>query len=401
LLPKKNRGETVNVSFSLHWGDEKSLFGQSAAAGFAGVMVTRGTSKFTRQQLADEFDRLKITGGVYSYETTRTNLAESIRLMAHVLRNPVFPESEFEQLRKQALTDIESGRNDPSILASEAMELHFNRYPKGDWRAAKTTDEQLAETQALTLAAVNAFYQKFYGASQGELAIVGDFDPAEISKVVSDVYDDWRSSVPYTRVPSANFDVPPLRKLIHTPDKENGTYLAQLNLNKRDDDSDYAALIVANYLFGGGAGLDSRLMQRVRQKEGLSYSIGSSLNIGSLDRAASFSIEAIAAPQNMAKVEATVRSELERVMKEGFSATEVARAKSGILQQRLQSRTRDSSLASGWRSLLYLNRTFSWSKALEDKINALTAEQVNAAFREAIDPAKLSVVMAFDQGKVK
>lgn len=401
LLPKKNRGETVNVSLALHWGDEKSLFGQSAAAGFAGAMLTRGTSKFTRQQLADEFDRLKISGGIYGFETTRSNLVEALKLMAHVLKAPTFPESEFEQLRKQSLTDIESGRNDPSTLASEAMETHFNRYPKGDWRAAKTTDEQLAETQAVTLAEVKAFYQKFYGASHGELAIVGDFDPVEISKVVSELYSDWRSAMPYTRVATANFEVPLLHKLIHTPDKENGTYLAQINLDKRDDDSDYAALLVANYLFGGGAGLDSRLMQRVRQKEGLSYSIGSFLSIGSLDRDASFGIQAIAAPQNMAKVEATIQDELTRVRKEGFSAAEVARAKSGILQQRLQARTRDNSLASTWRNLLYLNRTFSWSQTLEDKINALTVEQVNTAFRLAIDPAKLSVVMAFDQEKAK
>jgi zinc protease len=401
MLPKKNRGETVNVAFQLHWGDEKSLFAQSTAAGFAGGMLARGTSKFTRQQLADEFDRLKISGGVYGFETTRDHLVEALKLMAHVLKEPTFPESEFEQMRKQALTDIESGRNDPSTLASEAMETHFNRYPKGDWRAAKTTDVQLAETKAITLNEVKAFYQKFYGASSGEMAIVGDFDPAEISKVVNELYGNWRSPVPYTRVSSVNFDVPVLHKTIDTPDKENGNYVAQLNLDRRDDDRDYPALLVANYLFGGGAGLDSRLMQRVRQKEGLSYNIGSFLSIGSLDRDASFGIYAIAAPQNMAKVEITVKDELERVLKTGFSEAEVARAKSGILQQRLQARTRDGTIANSWSNYLFLGRMYAWSRQLEEKINALTAEQVNAAFRQAIDPNKLSVVMAFDQAKAK
>jgi zinc protease len=248
---------------------------------------------------------------------------------------------------------------------------------------------------------VKDFYTQFYGASQGELAIVGDFDPAEVRQTVGEIYADWQSSQPYTRLPMRNFEVEPVRQLIDTPDKENGTFIAQMNLDRRDDDADYPALMVANYLFGGGAGLDSRLMQRVRQKEGLSYGIGSSLSIGSIDRAASFGIEAIAAPQNMLKVEAAVKNELERAIKDGFTAAEVTGAKSGILQKRLQGRTRDGGLAGTWQGYLFLNRTFEWDQTMDDKIRALTVEQVNAAFRRAIVPSQLSIIMAFDQAKAK
>lgn len=399
LLPKKNRGETVNVSFALHMGDEKSLFGQSTASSFAGAMLTRGTTKFTRQQLADEFDRLKISGGIYGFETNRPNLIAALQLMAHILQQPTFPESEFEQLRKQWLTDLEASRSEPSSVAAEAMSKHFNLYPKGDWRAYQTIDEQIASVQAITLAEVKAFYQKFYGASTGELAVVGDFDPKEVVQAVTALYGNWKNPQPYSRIASANFDVPVLRQVINTPDKENGTYRAQINLNLRDDDPDYPALMVANYLFGGGASLDSRLMKRVRQKEGLSYSIGSYLSISALDRDGDFNIYAIAAPQNMAKVEMSIKDELIQVQKTGFSEADIATAKSGLLQKRLQARTSDSTLASNWNSYLFLGRTYQWSKAMEDKLQALTAEQVNAVFRRAIDPNQLSVVMAYDQAK--
>ncbi len=401
LLPKKNRGETVAVSMKLHWGDEKSLFGQSSVAMFTQALLARGTTQFTRQQLADEFERLKISGNIEHFETTRPNLVAALKLMAHILKEPVFPASEFEQFRKQALTSIETSRNDPRTLANEALAQHFNRYPQGDWRAAKNSDEKIAEIQSITLDKLKAFHQQFYGASNGELAIVGDFDAEQLRQVIRELYGNWQSPVPYTRIAMQNFDVAPLQRIIHTPDKENGTYQAAINLDKRDDDSDYAALLVANYLLGGGSGLDSRLMQRVRQKEGLSYHISSSLNISALDRAASFNIYAIAAPQNMHKVAALVQDELTGLRQKGFSAAEVARAKSGILQQYLQSRAADEILVSDLRHKLFLNRTLAWSKQLEDKISALTAEQVNVAFRLAIDPAKMSVVMAFDQGKVK
>ena len=88
-------------------------------------------------------------------------------------------------------------------------------------------------------------------------------------------------------------------------------------------------------------------------------------------------------------------------MKDGFSAEELARAKSGLLQQRMQTRAQDGALAQGWNNYVYLGRTFAWSKEFEDKIAALTIDQVNAAFRKVIDPAKMTVVVAGDNAKMK
>jgi zinc protease len=401
LLSKKNRGETVSVAINLHWGDAQSLFGQQMASGMTNAMLTRGTSQFTREQLSDELDKLKITGNIFRFDTTRSQLPAALKLVAHVMKEPSFPETEFEQLRTQSLVSLEAGRNDPRTVASEAMNVHFNLYPKGDWRAYETIDEQIAAVKSVTLAEVKAFHQKFYGATKGEIGIVGDFDVTTTTTLLEQQFGNWKSTAPYTRMPMRNFDVPAVSKTLNTPDKENGFYTARMNLDLRDDDADFPALTLANYIFGGGAGLNSRVMERIRQKDGLSYGGGSSLNAGSIDRAGSFGVSAIAAPQNLAKIDAAIKSELARALKDGFTADEVARAKSGLLQQRVQTRAQDNALASAWTSYLYLDRTFAWSKAFENKITALTVEQVNAAFRKAIDPLKMTVVMAGDESKVQ
>ena len=400
LLAKKNRGETVAVTLRLHWGDEKTLFGKKTVSSMANAMLMRGSSKFTREQLADEFSKLKITGSPFRFETTRAHLDDALRLVAHVLQQPAFPASEFEQLRKQTLVDIEAMRNDPQTLARQAIAEHFNLYPKGDWRAVETIDEMIANVKAVSLADVKAFHKNFYGASKGELAIVGDFDVAEVTKVAAQAFGQWQSAAPYTHVALRYADVAPVRENINTPDKENGFYSARVNLDMRDDDADYPAMTVANYVFGG-AGVNSRVMERIRQKDGLSYGGGSGLTVDSVDRAGHFSMAAIAAPQNLARVDAALKEELVRALKDGFTADEIARAKTGLLQSRAQTRAQDSGLAAGWASFLYLGRTFAWSKAFEDKVSALTVEQVNAAFRKAIDPAKLTVVMAGDEVKIK
>ncbi|MBI3730604.1 MAG: insulinase family protein [Burkholderiales bacterium] len=401
LLPKKTRGETVNVSLNLHWGDEKTLFGKATVMGFTGGLLSTGTSKYSRAQLADEMSKLKMSGGLYSFQTTKANLPAALELVAHVLKEANFPESEFKQLKERALVGAEATRNEPSAVASRALAKHFNTYPKGDVRAALTLDETLEAIRDVKLEDIKAFHKNFYGVSKGELSIVGDFDVDSTKQTVTKVFDGWTSKAPYSRLVSKRQDVSVVRQTFNTPDKENGVYSSRLNLTLREDDADFPALRVANYIFGGGAGMNSRVMERIRQKDGLSYGGGSSLTAGEIDPVGSFSINATAAPQNLEKLEIAVKEELTRALKDGFTADELAKAKSGLLQQRVQGRSSDGAVASGWNSNLYLKRTWAWSQTMDDKIQALTVEQVNDAFRRYIDPAKMSVFIAADEAKAK
>jgi zinc protease len=186
--------------------------------------------------------------------------------------------------------------------------------------------------------------------------------------------------------------------MLNAPDKESGFYTARINLDLGVNDADYPLMELANYMFGGGA-LKSRLMDRIRQKDGLSYGGGSGVVAGEQDRAGRFGMSAIAAPQNLKKLEAAIREELDRALKDGFTEAELAGAKSGLMQLRQQTRAKDDAVASGWTRNLYLGRTYSWSKEFEAKLQAATLAQVNAAFRKYIDPARMSVVIAGDEAK--
>ncbi len=403
LLTKKNKGEQVNFNVRFRSGDEKSLFGQASVAAMTGQMLSRGTTKFTRAQLADELEKLKIAGGVNglaaSGQTTRPNLAAAIKLATHVMREPSFPESEFEQLKKQALTGLESQKSDPQALASVMLGKHFNIFPKGDVRYVNSLNEAEADTKAVTLEQVRAFHKKFYAAEKGEIAIVGDFDEAEVLKAIRESFADWKGGVPYVRLSAPYEDIAPVNRSIETPDKENSMFLARVNINMQDTDPDYPALLIANYIMGQ-SGFDARLVARIRVKDGLSYGAGSGLSVGSTDRGASWTGFAISAPQNTEKVELAFKDEVNKALKDGFTLVEVVAAKSGVLQQRLQSRAQDGSLAGGLASNAYLGRTYAFNAAIEAKIEALKAEDVSAAFRKYIDPAKITFIKAGDFAKV-
>jgi zinc protease len=321
--------------------------------------------------------------------------------MAHALRDANFPQDEFEQLVKQQLTALEAQKSEPRPRAIEAINQHFNRYPKGDPRHSPTLDEQIAAIRAVTLAEVKAFHREFFAADLGELAIVGDFDPEAVRDALRVSLADWRGARPFTRIDRAFADVSPINRWVNTPDKENAVFAARLNVDLRDDDPDFPALFLVNYMLGGGAGLNSRLAERIRQKDGLSYGIGSQLIVSATDRAAHWQVLGIAAPQNIGKVEAAFKEEIERARTAGFTEDELARAKAGALQLRAQQRAQDASLAAAWVALMHVGRDMGFSKRLDERIAALTKADVDAAMRKYLVLDKMTIVKAGDMAKVR
>ncbi|HSS45148.1 MAG TPA: insulinase family protein, partial [Thermoanaerobaculia bacterium] len=214
------------------------------------------------------------------------------------------------------------------------------------------------------------------------------------------LFSSWKSPHSFARVPNLFHEAAATRQSFEAPDKANAFFLAGMNLPLRDDDPDYPALLLGNYMLGGGF-LNSRLAVRIRQKEGISYGVGSQLQVSALDKTGSFVTYAIYAPQNAEKLETAFDEEIARALKNGFDEKEIAEAKSGYLQSRQVSRAQDTQLARTLATGLFLQRTLAWDADLEKKIEALTGEQILAALRRQIDPARITIVKAGDFAKAK
>ena len=154
-------------------------------------------------------------------------------------------------------------------------------------------------------------------------------------------------------------------------------------------------MVLANYMFGGG-GLTSRLPDRVRNREGLSYSVGSSFTAPVEGDAAAFSASAIANPGNTPKVEASFLDELTKTLRDGFTAAELASARRRLHDERIGGRSSDGGILNLMAAREQYGRTLAWDEQMDAKLDALTLEQVNAAFRRHISPAAISIVKGGD-----
>jgi zinc protease len=403
FVQKKTRGGAVNAQFVLRFGDINSLQNKGPVSEQVVSMLMRGTAKRTRQQLQDELDKLKARvftyGGnssmVVNIETVRENLPAVMKLVAEFVKEPVFPADEWEKLKQERLAQIEEQKSDPQAIAYMEIDKYLNPFPKGDPRYKATFDEQTADLKAITPDQLKQFHKDFYGASNANLTVSGDFDEKQVKDIAKQAFGDWKSPKPYSRLTETYRDIAAINKSIETPDKANAMFFAQLKLPLSDADPDYPALVLGNEILGGGF-LNSRLATRIRQKEGLSYGVGSFAYGQSADQVGGWGAYAIYAPENAARLEAAFREELDKMLKEGFTDKEVEEAKKGWLQNNQVTRAQDGFIAGKLEDHLTYNRTFKWEEDFENKVKALTPAQINAVMKKHIVPGKISIVKAGD-----
>jgi zinc protease len=363
----------------------------------------RGTQAHNRQQLQDELTRLKATmrfnggpAGVSAvFETPAANLKETLNLVAEVLQKPAFPAADLDELKRGTVSRIEAARTDPQAIANLALRRSLSPYAPGDFRYVPTMDESLAAFNAVSIADVQSFYKQFYGASNAEAALVGNLEPAEATKQLTDLLAAWKSPSPYERAAAVYKPTVSDSKVFATPDKPNAVYLSAGLLKIRDDDPQYAALVVGNEILGGGL-LNSRLATRIRQKDGLSYGVGSQVQADALDAVGNFTIYAISAPQNTAKVESDTKEEVAKVLGTGFTAEEVTAAKSGILSELTLHRSSDAALAGELAGHLFLNRDFTWDAGFERAIDSAAPDAIHKAMQQFVVPDHFVTVKAGD-----
>jgi zinc protease len=406
IVPRSNRGSMVSIVLNLHFVDEQSLQNRDTAGSLCANMLMRGTEKHTRQQIKDELDRLKAEVNIFGdaerasvrITTTRENLPATLSLVAEILRTPSFPDTEFATALQEQVTAIQYYRTEPQPQADLAMRGHFSPYPSGHVRHVRTFDEQLEDLKKVTVEEVKAFHRDFFGAN-GEMGVVGDVDPKGTVALLDSLLGNWKSAKPFVRITDKLSGAAPIDKTIETPDKASAVLMAGLELLMNDDDADFPAMMLGNYLIGGGT-LKSRLADRIRQKEGLSYGVGSFLRAYSDDRAGFWGAFAIYNPANADKLMAAFKDEIALALKDGFRPDEIASAKLSWKQGLEVDRSKEAALASQLAAQLRVNRDMRHDATLEANVMALTNEQILAVLRKRIDPAKIAFVKAGDFAKV-
>lgn len=405
LLAKKTRGDSVRALLTLHVGTEFDFVGKTAAASAIPGMCMRGTTKRSYQQIRDEMDKLKARislgagtrpGSVNaSIETDRANLVASIELVAEMLKSPALAAEEFEIEKREKLAQLEEQVTDPQALSFNNLLRRMNPWPASDVRYIPTVPESVEQIKALKIEDLRAMHAALYGANRAEMTVVGSFDEAAVLAAAEKAFAGWKSAKPFARIESKlRDDFKPGEETILTPDKQMATVAAGLVFALRNDEPDFPALNFANYVLGASA--KSRLLDRLRQKEGLSYGAFSFLQASDLDRMATWGAGAICAPQNAEKAMTSLLDELHKLAKDGISEEEMDDAKESWALQTERNLAEDGFVARELNNGLFTGRTMLYQKDLIEKTAKLTPETVKEAIAKVLKTEKLVRVKAGD-----
>jgi zinc protease len=407
LLSKKTRGGSVEIVLHLRSGNEQDLKGKVAVASLMRGMVLRGTKKRSYQQIQDELARLKVDlkpqlglgmgelgSAVYTLTTVRESVPAVLALLGEIVREPSFDKGEFEKLRKETLSGLEQQLQQPMSAGFVQLQQRIFPFPKDDVRYRPSVAEQIERIKAVRYEELPEFHRTFWGAGGATLALVGDFDAAAVEKIAGEQFGAWRAPKPWQRITMPFHAAAGSDEVIKTPDKSMAFVAAALGLKLRDDDADYPALVLADYVYGGGT--RSRVWTRLREKEGLSYGTFSFLNASHYDQMAMFVSGAMCAPQNAAKAMTGLLEELKTLAGGGLKDDELKEHKKAYQAYFENELSQDAAVAMMLDGAAFNNRTLAWEQALNAKIQSLSPAQVVAALKKWVSVDSLARVKAGD-----
>ena len=409
-LSKKTRGEMVTMTMNIRTGNAESLAGKNVAFDFVGDLMMRGTKSRTRQQINDELNRLGATLSVSTDGDAKIGIVEvgltakkkdfpaALAILGEILREPSFPEKEFEVIKRTAIDELEKGKAEPILLARNALMRKMMPYEKTDVRYMPTLDEAAERLKAAKLDDVKKLYAEQLASAAGEVAIVGDFDVDATVKQLDGILKGWTSAVPYKRIEKPYKPTAGSTETINTPDKANALFLAGMTTEVSDTDPNYAALAIGNFLLGE-APLSSRISNRIRGKDGLSYGAGSNIGASSVEKSGVMILFAITNPKNLDKVDAAMGEEVGKFLKEGVSASELEDAKKAWIAAKKGDRTNDRALAGQLSGALFAKRDMRYYDDLEKKMEQVQPGDVKAAFDKLVDQKRLVIIKAGDVKK--
>ena len=306
-----------------------------------------------------------------------------------VLTRPDFNERDFERERERRLVGLEHDRQRPARIAEKAYYRALYR----DHPYASPPGGTVESIKALTRDDLRAFHRRYYVARNAVVAIVGDLDRAAAEALAERMVEGLPAGEPAPALPP----VPPLEaakvEVIDHPSTQTHILMGQPGMARKDPD--YFRLYVGNYILGGG-GLVSRLNQEVREQRGLSYSVYSYFS--PMQVAGPFTLGLQTRNDQAAEALAVVRETLGKFLDEGPTRKEMEAAIKHITGGHALRIDSNGKILEYLGVIGFYGLPLDYLETFNEKIEAVTLEEVVDAFRRRVHPERMVTVQVGRNG---
>lgn len=378
------------VAFSLVLERDPLFEGEKAGlTGFVGEMLTAGTTTRTKEQLDEEVDFIgaSLSAGSTSLygSSLKKHQDKILELMADVLFNPVFPQSELDKQKKQALTGLAQAKDNPDAISSVVTSalVYGKNHPYGENQTEETTEN-------VTVEDIKSYYNTYFKPNIAYLAIVGDIDKKEAEKLVNQYFGKWEMG----EVQALEYQNPA------TPDKIQVGIVDRpasvqsviklgypVEMNPAKDD--FLSTRLLAHILGGGS--SSRLFMNLREDKGFTY--GAYSSIGSDKLVASFSASAAVRTEVTDSAIHEMIYEIRNIVENGITEEELEEAKANLSGSFGRSLENPSTIASFAINIARYDLPEDYYSTYLQRLNALTVEDINAAAKKYIQPENMYITI--------
>ncbi|OEK08338.1 peptidase M16 [Flavivirga aquatica] len=384
---------TVTASFPI--GDYLNTKGNEMVPSLAVQMLSKGTVSNNKFQFSQKLEKL----GVYlivnaethkvsiKFKCLKKDLNTVINLLAEELRNPLFDEKEFELLKQQNTGNMKRGLTDPETQG--AIALSQTIYPKGHPNYVTDIQSSIDDLKKVTLKDLKAFHKRYFGSEGMHLVAVGDVDTKALYSALKKAFKGWKGGIKT----KAQFEKPnkvnALTKVVTIPQKPSAEmYIGQYTGIQRMD-NDYLPFYMGTSILGGG--FSDRLMQTVRDNDGLTYNISAS-HSGHTYAGGYWSIKASFNPNLFQKGLDATMVQIKKWVDGGITKDELAAKKTNITGSFKVSLSTTGGLARTILSFVERGLEPSYIDQYSKDIEAVTVSQVNTVIKKYIDIDKLIII---------
>lgn len=396
LLSERHELPIVDVAVIFKGaGSAADPAGKDNTASAAAQMVMRGTPSLNEEAFAARVNDLgaNLSGSAsLEYATfgfrslsEPAKLNGAVTLFKEALAQPRFDENVLQRIKDRAALALKQSESYPDFVADRALTaLNYPDHPYG--KSARQTPEKI---QAVSSADLREFHRRHYARNNAVVLVVGDVGRERAGQLADEIL-----AVLPARV-SGSSEVPPVNvkggQFRHIPFPHSQQ--TQINLGLpvlKADDPDYFAMLVGNYILGGG-GFDSRLMKVLRDRHGYTY--GASSSLSAYGQAAPFTIEFGTENKNSRAALAAAQKVLADFVAQGPQEDELKQAKAYLTGSFPLRFDTNAKMIGNLASVAVYNRPDNWFDTFNDKINALSAADIKRAWQKHIRPQDMNIVV--------
>ncbi len=383
----------MSMQFAFAGGATQDPEGKPGVATFVSGMLDEGAGDLSSEAFQNRLEDLAAKFSVnashdhmtVTFQSLTQNRAESVKLLQMAITSPHFAPADVERIREQIVANLRQEEKDPNKAATnEWFKLAFGGHAYGH-----PVTGTLASAAAITPADLHGYVKKNFARDNLKAAIVGDIDAERLGEMLDFVFGGLPEKSALAPVAEIAWDKASKQRVVQMPNPQSVVQFGFEGLKRNDPD--FIPAYILNYVVGGG-GFSSKLMQEVREKRGLAYSVYTYLY--PLDHAGIFLGGVATENKSVGKSMELIRAELEQVAQEGLSDKELRTAKDYLIGSFALRFDTSAKIAQQLLAIQLDNLGIDYIDRRNGEVEAITVDGIKRVAKRLMEPKNLIVTVA-------